>query len=65
MDPQQRLLLEVAHEALDHAGIPTDLTATHTDREDRLAPACSEYGHLGGMRDLRQTSTPGSVPAAR
>ena len=24
MDPQQRLLLEVAHEALDHAGIPTD-----------------------------------------
>ena len=24
MDPQQRLLLEVAHEALEHAGIPAD-----------------------------------------
>ena len=24
MDPQQRLLLEVAHEALEHAGIPPD-----------------------------------------
>jgi acyl carrier protein len=27
MDPQQRLLLEVAHEALEHAGIPADSLA--------------------------------------
>ena len=31
MDPQQRLLLEVAHEALEHAGIPADgLVGTQT-----------------------------------
>ena len=31
MDPQQRLLLEVAHEALEHAGIPADSLAADAD----------------------------------
>ncbi|MDT5191018.1 MAG: phthiocerol/phenolphthiocerol synthesis type-I polyketide synthase, partial [Mycobacterium sp.] len=45
MDPQQRLLLEVAHEALEHAGIPADsLQQTQTGV---FAGACQgEYGYL-------------------
>ena len=45
MDPQQRLLLEVAHEALEHAGIPADsLWQTQTGV---FAGACQgEYGYL-------------------
>ena len=31
MDPQQRLLLEVAHEALEHAGIPAGFAAADAD----------------------------------
>jgi len=45
MDPQQRLLLEVAHEALEHAGIPAD-SLRHT-QTGVFAGACQgEYGYL-------------------
>jgi phthiocerol/phenolphthiocerol synthesis type-I polyketide synthase D len=52
MDPQQRLLLEVAHEALEHAGIPADsLQRTQTGV---FAGACvGEYGFLAST-DLSQ-----------
>ena len=62
MDPQQRLLLEVAHEALEHAGIPADsLAETQTGV---FAGACvSEYGYLAST-DLTR-STRGMPPAAR
>ena len=52
MDPQQRLLLEVAHEALEHAGIPADsLRQTQTGV---FAGAClGEYGYLAST-DLSQ-----------
>jgi acyl transferase domain-containing protein/acyl carrier protein len=52
MDPQQRLLLEVAHEALEHAGIPADsLRRTQTGV---FAGACAgEYGYLASS-DLNE-----------
>jgi phthiocerol/phenolphthiocerol synthesis type-I polyketide synthase A len=52
MDPQQRLLLEVAHEALEHAGIPAEsLRQTQTGV---FAGACAgEYGYLTAT-DLSQ-----------
>src|SRR5262249_42941369 len=52
MDPQQRLLLEVTHEALEHAGIPTDsLLRTQTGV---FAGACAgEYGYLA-LSDLSE-----------
>jgi phthiocerol/phenolphthiocerol synthesis type-I polyketide synthase A len=52
IDPQQRLLLEVAHEALEHAGIPTDsLRRTQTGV---FAGACAgEYAYLAST-DLSQ-----------
>ncbi|MGZ9827574.1 beta-ketoacyl synthase N-terminal-like domain-containing protein [Tsukamurella ocularis] len=47
MDPQQRLLLEVAHEALEHAGIPVDSLARSATGV--FAGACAaEYGYLVG-----------------
>ncbi|HUO38136.1 MAG TPA: type I polyketide synthase, partial [Mycobacterium sp.] len=54
MDPQQRLLLEVAHEALEHAGIPaTSLRHTQTGV---FAGAClGEYGYLASA-DLNQVT---------
>ena len=45
MDPQQRLLLEVAHEALEHAGIPADSLAR------RRRPVCSP-GHAWASTDI-------------
>ena len=52
MDPQQRLLLEVAHEALEHAGIPADsLAQTQTGV---FAGACAgDYAQLAST-DLSQ-----------
>jgi phthiocerol/phenolphthiocerol synthesis type-I polyketide synthase D len=52
MDPQQRLLLEVAHEALEHAGLPPDsLRRTHTGV---FVGACgAEYAYMA-TADLSQ-----------
>ena len=52
MDPQQRLVLEVAHEALDHAGIPSD-TLRHTQTAVFAGASTTEYGYLA-MTDLPQ-----------
>ena len=54
IDPQQRLLLEVAHEALEHAGLPGDsLRRTQTGV---FAGACgAEYGYLA-TADLSQVN---------
>ena len=52
MDPQQRLLLEVAHEALEHAGIPAD-SLQHTPTGVFVGACNTEYGYLG-MTDLSQ-----------
>ena len=47
MDPQQRLLLEVAHEALEHAGIPSD-SLRHT-QTGVFAGACSGRIRISGV----------------
>ena len=47
MDPQQRLLLEVAHEALEHAGIPAD-SLRHT-QTGVFAGACAERVRVSGV----------------
>jgi phthiocerol/phenolphthiocerol synthesis type-I polyketide synthase A len=62
MDPQQRLLLEVAHEALEHAGIPADsLRQTQTGV---FAGAClGEYGYLA-TTDLSQVDAWSSTGGA-
>jgi len=52
MDPQQRLVMEVAHEALDHAGIPSD-TLRHTQTAVFTGASTTEYGYLA-MTDLSQ-----------
>lgn len=52
MDPQQRLVLEVTHEALDHAGIPSD-TLRHTQTAVFAGASTTEYGYLA-MTDLNQ-----------
>ena len=52
MDPQQRLLLEVAHEALEHAGIPAE--SLRHSKTGVFAGACAgEYGYLA-TADLSQ-----------
>src|SRR5215207_2268782 len=45
MDPQQRLLLEVAHEALEHAGIPSQ-SLRHTQTGVFAGACLGEYGYL-------------------
>ena len=52
MDPQQRLLLEVAHEALEHAGIPAD-SLQHTQTGVFAGACVGEYGFLAST-DLGQ-----------
>ena len=52
MDPQQRLLLEVAHEALEHAGIPPD-SLRHTQTGVFAGACVGEYGYLAST-DLSQ-----------
>ena len=52
MDPQQRLLLEVAHEALEHAGIPAD-SLRHTQTGVFAGACLGEYGYLAST-DLSQ-----------
>ena len=52
MDPQQRLLLEVAHEALEHAGIPSD-SLRHTQTGVFAGACLGEYGFLASA-DLSQ-----------
>ena len=52
MDPQQRLLLEVAHEALEHAGIPAD-SLRHTQTGVFVGACVGEYGFLAST-DLSQ-----------
>ena len=52
MDPQQRLLLEVAHEALEHAGIPAD-SLRHTQTGVFAGACVGEYGYLAST-DLSQ-----------
>ena len=52
MDPQQRLLLEVAHEAFEHAGIPTD-SLRHSQTGVFVGACLSEYGYLA-TTDLSQ-----------
>ena len=52
MDPQQRLLLEVAHEALEHAGIPAD-SLRHTQTGVFAGACLAEYGYLAST-DLSQ-----------
>ncbi|HET6737081.1 type I polyketide synthase [Mycobacterium sp.] len=52
MDPQQRLLLEVAHEALEHAGVPAN--SLRHSQTGVFAGAClGEYGYLAST-DLSQ-----------
>jgi phthiocerol/phenolphthiocerol synthesis type-I polyketide synthase A len=52
MDPQQRLLLEVAHEALEHAGIPSQ-SLRHTQTGVFAGACLGEYGYLAST-DLSQ-----------
>ena len=52
MDPQQRLLLEVAHEALEHAGIPAN-SLRHTQTGVFAGACLGEYGYLAST-DLSQ-----------
>ncbi len=52
MDPQQRLLLEVAHEALEHAGIPAH-SLRHTQTGVFAGACVGEYGYLA-TADLSQ-----------
>ena len=52
MDPQQRLLLEVAHEALEHAGIPRH-SLRHTQTGVFAGACLGEYGYLAST-DLSQ-----------
>ena len=52
MDPQQRLLLEVAHEALEHAGIPAH-SLRHTQTGVFAGACLGEYGYLAST-DLSQ-----------
>ncbi|MDP0398897.1 type I polyketide synthase [Tsukamurella strandjordii] len=50
MDPQQRLFLEVAHQAIEHAGIPVDSLA-HSQTGVFAGACAAEYGYLVS-RDL-------------
>ena len=62
MDPQQRLLLEVAHEALEHAGIPAD-SLRHTQTGVFAGACLGEYGYLAST-DLSQVDA-WRVPVVR
>lgn len=55
MDPQQRLLLEVAHEALEHAGIPAQ-SLRHSQTGVFAGASAGEYGYLA-TSDLSQVDS--------